>query len=329
FSGLNLWLKVWWTNHNPCLIAKYYLEVTQKLIEEENFAAILMITQSDPGTENFGIANLQTIIRHKLDPSLGDTIQHKWKKNKMNVKLEGNWSVLRCEFSVGFENLFEWGVQPGLYDIDNPLQCLVFHFVFIPYIQAELDSYAHTRNTTAPRPQRHKVIPQGVPEMIHSRPEMFGSKDFKIVYPESWISELEQQFADPTHKVFQLTPPVFHKRVTDAYISLGSPPINLDTAWEVYHDIVEIFEGSIPDPQLVELVNRTDEQKERVNEEKIVLIPSVQRELDKIGKWVPGRNTQNKEEEELYDDKETNDEDGETDEDEGIIYADFTSKEED
>ncbi|TFK59433.1 hypothetical protein BDN72DRAFT_905849 [Pluteus cervinus] len=320
FSGMNLWLKVWWTNRNPRLIAKYYLEATRKLIEEENLAAIPMITQSDPGTENFGVANLQTIIRHKLDPSLEGTIQHKWKRSKMNIKSEGNWSVIRREFSVGFENLFEWGVQEGLYNVDNPLHSLVFRWVFIPYIQAELDSYAHTRNTTAPRRQRHKIIPQGVPEMIQTRPDVFGCKDFKIIYPEDWIGELEQQFADPTHEVFQLTPPLFHERAAKAYLSLDSPIVNYDTAWGVYRGIVQIFERSEPNAQFVELVNGTEEQRERVNDDKIDLIPSVQKGLDRLGKWVPGGD---------WIPEVAHEDTDEEDDNEGILYADFTSEEED
>jgi len=30
FIGFNNWLKVWWTNKNPCLIASYYLKTVWK-----------------------------------------------------------------------------------------------------------------------------------------------------------------------------------------------------------------------------------------------------------------------------------------------------------
>jgi hypothetical protein len=36
-----------------------------------------LVTQSDPGPENFGVANAQTVIRHRLDPTLRDTLQHR------------------------------------------------------------------------------------------------------------------------------------------------------------------------------------------------------------------------------------------------------------
>jgi hypothetical protein len=84
--------------------------------------AIPLTTQSDPGSENYGVANIQTHARHELDPSLAGTLQHCWKRNKMNIKSEANWSVFRRDFAPGFEDLFESGVNAGYYDVDNVLE---------------------------------------------------------------------------------------------------------------------------------------------------------------------------------------------------------------
>ena len=74
YRGHLLWLKVWWTNSNPRLILSYYLEavseawgVSQLLRQfllklTGNALVIPMITQSDPGTENYGIANRHTFL---------------------------------------------------------------------------------------------------------------------------------------------------------------------------------------------------------------------------------------------------------------------------
>ena len=37
-----------------------------------------MVTQSDPGTENFGIANAQTMLQQMYDPALQGYVQHWW-----------------------------------------------------------------------------------------------------------------------------------------------------------------------------------------------------------------------------------------------------------
>jgi hypothetical protein len=91
FMTYNHWLKVWWTNRNPRLIAHWYFEAARKIGGNLlnyllNTVKLLKIcpqgvpltTQSDPGTENYGVANAQTVIRHRLDRSLSDTLQHRW-----------------------------------------------------------------------------------------------------------------------------------------------------------------------------------------------------------------------------------------------------------
>ncbi|TFK63731.1 hypothetical protein BDN72DRAFT_861880 [Pluteus cervinus] len=69
FTGYNNRMKIWWTNKNPRLVAKFFLDA----VKESN--ATPMITQSDPGSENFGVANIQTTLRHMLDEnSLGGIV---------------------------------------------------------------------------------------------------------------------------------------------------------------------------------------------------------------------------------------------------------------
>lgn len=75
-----------------------------------------MYTQSDPGSENFGVANMHTLIRQFLDRALLRTIQHKWQRKHQNIKPEILWSGLRRTFTPGFENLFIEGDRQGFYD---------------------------------------------------------------------------------------------------------------------------------------------------------------------------------------------------------------------
>jgi len=81
-----------------------------------------MITQSDPGTENVGVANAQTMLRQMHDPRLEGFVQHRWMRAKKNIKPEIAWSQLRRCFSPGFEALLDTGLDAGWYDPDNTLQ---------------------------------------------------------------------------------------------------------------------------------------------------------------------------------------------------------------
>lgn len=59
---------------------------------------------------------------------------------------------------------------------------LVFRWVFIPFLQHELDEYADRLNHTAKRADRNKVLPHGVPAHIYKEPEEYGVLDFKVSF---------------------------------------------------------------------------------------------------------------------------------------------------
>jgi hypothetical protein len=68
-------------------------------------------------------------------------------------------------------------------DILNINHChfrMVFRWVFIPWLQRELDAYRDRVNNTAKRRDRNKVLPHGVPNLIYNTPEDFGALDFKV-----------------------------------------------------------------------------------------------------------------------------------------------------
>ncbi|ETW77066.1 hypothetical protein HETIRDRAFT_326449 [Heterobasidion irregulare TC 32-1] len=77
------WMKIWWTNQNPRLIASFYIETA--CCEK----GIPLIMQSDPGSENFGVANAHTL----------------WMRKYQNIKPESHWSILL---------LFRWLAIPWL-----------------------------------------------------------------------------------------------------------------------------------------------------------------------------------------------------------------------
>lgn len=133
-SGLVLWLKIWWTNRNPRLITRYYCDTVEELggVSRRSHwgvtvysrpAACPLITQSDRGSENNGIANGHTVLRHLYDPSLSGSLQHKWMHRKgANIKPEIFWSELRRRWTPEFEKLLDYGVQEGLYDPEDYIE---------------------------------------------------------------------------------------------------------------------------------------------------------------------------------------------------------------
>lgn len=91
-------------------------------MKTHTIVGIPLITMSDPGRENNGIANMHTLMRHQLDSSLRDTLQHRFCPDKKNIKAEIGWSQFRAQWAPGFEDLFDFGVNSGLYTSSDPLE---------------------------------------------------------------------------------------------------------------------------------------------------------------------------------------------------------------
>ncbi|EGO29143.1 hypothetical protein SERLADRAFT_405248 [Serpula lacrymans var. lacrymans S7.9] len=211
FSGQVLWLKVWWTNRNPRLICGWYCDTVPKL------GGMPLVTQSDPGSENNGIANGHTLLRHLQDPSLERTLQHKFKGSHRNIKPEIFWNQLRRRWSPGFERLLDYGLNEGLYNPDNPLQRF---------------------NHTLPRHNRNKILPHERPADIFEQPENFESQDFSVKVHLPSLDKVRNTYAPPDHPVFELVPPAFAQQASAFISSIGSPIVTQDNAWDVYLNLL-------------------------------------------------------------------------------------------
>jgi hypothetical protein len=81
-----------------------------------------MITQSDPGTENYGIANGHAYLCQWHDSNLTGTLQHRWMRQKKNVVPEIRWSQMCRRWSPGFKNVLDLGLHEDWYDSADPIQ---------------------------------------------------------------------------------------------------------------------------------------------------------------------------------------------------------------
>jgi hypothetical protein len=57
---------------------------------------------------------------------------------------------------------------------------LVFRWIFIPWLQAELDSYKDRVNSTRKRKDKNKILPHGVPDDMFEHSQDYGALDFKV-----------------------------------------------------------------------------------------------------------------------------------------------------
>ncbi|KAI6014194.1 hypothetical protein EDC04DRAFT_2609064 [Pisolithus marmoratus] len=153
---------------------------TQTMLLEIMVINITLVTQSDPRTEKFGITNDQTILCQWHDASLISMLQHRWMQHKKNITPKIMWSQLCHQFTMGFETILEQGVKEGWYNIDNTLEWLVFWWLFVPWLQQELDAYWDHINNTAKCHDHNKVLPHGIPNLIYNDLGDYKALDFKV-----------------------------------------------------------------------------------------------------------------------------------------------------
>ncbi|KAF8588752.1 hypothetical protein K439DRAFT_1613257 [Ramaria rubella] len=200
YSGMILWLRVWWTNKNPRLILQYYLDAVQQ------YGGMPLVTQSDPGSENYGVANGHTMGHHMVDPTL-----------------------------EGVEDLLDEGLNQGWYDLNEPLDMrvivsymlilLLFRWLLIPWLQGELDAWRDSHNMTSKHANKNKILPHGRPQLIFEAPRMFDIPA---------LDEIRNEFTPADDPVFLLVPCAFDNLSHSIYASIGQPTIVRSTIWGIY-----------------------------------------------------------------------------------------------
>ncbi|KAF8318842.1 hypothetical protein F5887DRAFT_854430, partial [Amanita rubescens] len=107
---------------------------------------------------------------------------------------------------------------------------LVFLWLAVPWLQAELDAFRDTFNNSKRRSDKHKIIPQGrAPDYIRKYPEQFDTRDYKVIVPEDLLQEMEDRWAPPDHSVFQLVPPEFAYHAVNLHRMCDCPPVSHGT----------------------------------------------------------------------------------------------------
>ncbi|KAG2150988.1 uncharacterized protein EDB93DRAFT_1249488 [Suillus bovinus] len=178
---------------------------------------------------------------------------------KKNVMPEITWSPLRRRFTPGFENLLDEGVIEGWYDSADTLQMMIFRWVFIPWLQQELDAYRDRVNNSAKRRDRNKVLPHGVPTLIYHSPEDFGALDFKVSIDHEGIDYVRNVYIDASNPVFDLVPPMLGNFIEHCYDAMGRPAVTRSSVWTVYRNVLSAVQlAENPHPNL--LLTRTENE---------------------------------------------------------------------
>ncbi|KAM6489625.1 hypothetical protein JOM56_014947 [Amanita muscaria] len=124
----------------------------------------------------------------------------------------------------------------------SDISSLVFRWLAIPWLQAEIDKWMNMYNSSYRRANKHKTLPHGIPDLIHAKPERYKSQNFQIMISTELFDEMQQEWAPHDDPVFQLTPTSFHNQANNHYGSLGRPAVSRGTFWDIYNALLACFQ---------------------------------------------------------------------------------------
>ncbi|KAG2041212.1 hypothetical protein BDR03DRAFT_834911, partial [Suillus americanus] len=122
---------------------------------------------------------------------------------------------------------------------------LVFHWVFIPWLQQELDAYCDHVNNTAKRRDRNKastILLHGVPSLIYNSPQDFNALDSKVVIDCDSVDRVQNHYINPSHSVFDIVPPTLGNFIQSCYDRMGCPEVTRSSVWTVYRNLLSVLQ---------------------------------------------------------------------------------------
>ena len=78
------------------------------------------------------------------------------------------------------------------------------------------------------------------------------------------LDEMETLYAPPHDPVFQLVPPAFHDYVTDLYLRIGQPTVNIDTFWTIYCTLLKMLQETRDESLTEAFTTISDEEPEEM-----------------------------------------------------------------
>ncbi|KIM63430.1 hypothetical protein SCLCIDRAFT_96929, partial [Scleroderma citrinum Foug A] len=84
-----------------------------------------------------------------------------------------------------------------------------------------------------------KVLPHGVPELLHNCPGDYGALDFKVMIDCDAIEHVCKLYINSAHAVFNLIPPRFGTYLDDCYEQILCPSVDRHTVWTVYLHLLD------------------------------------------------------------------------------------------
>ena len=185
FSRKILWLELAESNHDPKLIANYFVDSVTAI------RAVPSGIQADRGTENVIVAAIQRWLHWSIFGNDDAYNSFQYVRSTSNQRIESWWSFLRRYGGANWWiNYFKDLRDSGGFNDEDLIQRACLQFCFMSVIQKDLDSIRIRWNSHKIRATRHQECPPGKPDVLYHLPDIHGVEDYKLPFDDHLLEML-------------------------------------------------------------------------------------------------------------------------------------------
>lgn len=234
WSGKFIWLRVFTSNHEPRLIAKYFVEA---IAENKRFPYSI---RSDCGTETVEVSSIIKMLHAQIASGVLPEDSYRYVPSTRNQRIESAWSRYLNAIGKNIQDTIQEGFDTRVYNDQDALEKYIFLYVWLPLVQKELDHYARQVNTHNRQKSKSGQLPTVAPNICYTNPEAYGATRCSFEVPESiMVSLLSDYSLDDSLDSYL---PSYMKRACDYIIVImGNLTVELSNAWSNFSNILDVF----------------------------------------------------------------------------------------
>ncbi|KAJ7081539.1 hypothetical protein C8R43DRAFT_965583 [Mycena crocata] len=218
-------------------------------VEETGCIPIQLTT--DKGSEIGWQYAFQSTLRQYFAPNIDLHVYAVYMvlKSVHNTIIEGFWRWLKTKMGLNLKAVIIRGKQEQIFDSNVAFHIPLFYWIFVPLIQHELDEFRAWWNHHRVRLQRDKNMPSAhVPAHAYEHPTHFGGIDCRICVPKEAVAELRDYLTEEvgsreSHLGWPGVTAEFKAIAEAAWAGIGSPKMDLETAWAVFAKMSAVMEN--------------------------------------------------------------------------------------
>ena len=138
------------------------------------------------------------------------------------------------------------GLESNLYNDNDLLEGYIFRYLWIPFVQKELDLYREQINSTIRKKSKLAILPNDRPDLIYVNPTNYGLMECGFPLEPDDVSLVDSLIKKYTVGTEALNlPEDFIEAAEIVYRNIGRPEIELSNIWFVFGTMKDYFLKSL------------------------------------------------------------------------------------